>query len=134
MTNTFNQVIEPNKAPTTGTEEQKCVRGSAYYDSVNCLYCSICHRFFKSNINRHMRTHSVTDQRPYVCTVCNNAYKQKEYLTFHEKKHTMHTCQICNTSFTTERRLHYHLAIHTKTKNKPYNVRLHGHGQWRPWE
>ena len=45
--------------------------------------CDVCHIYMRSNAHliRHMRKHS--DERPYMCHVCNRSYKSMDSLQMH---------------------------------------------------
>jgi len=76
---------------------------------------------FRSEIERHIATH--TNVRPFVCTYkdCNKAFKRLDALENHTRIHTKETpfkCDFegCNKEFTTKASLRYHLLKHKDEK------------------
>jgi len=87
-----------------------------------CQYpqCGKCFRF-KSEIMRHMSTH--TNNRPYVCPYndCGKSFKRADALENHLRIHTRETpfiCEYegCGMGFTTKASLRYHILKHKDEK------------------
>ena len=49
----------------------------------DCFTCNFCDKIFptRAQLTRHMKVHS--NDRPYVCELCNKRYKHKQDLKFH---------------------------------------------------
>ena len=55
--------------------------------------CTLCNKTFAHNsgYKNHMRTHS--NERPYVCTICDIGFKEKYHLKKHIYSYTVQNCQ-----------------------------------------
>ena len=59
--------------------------------------------------DNHVRVH--TNQRPFVCSVCDKGFKQKSHLTEHERIHSGQkpfTCAECGLGFYNRSRFEMH--------------------------
>lgn len=90
--------------------------------------CQHCNKVFTQNSNykNHMRTHS--DERPFVCEICNIGFKER----YHLKKHVLfkHTtdlkekCRVCGKCFKDTTAVRAHERIHSEVR--PYSCPLCG--------
>ena len=88
-------------------------------DCRNCIKpfaCDKCHYATaqKSNLVRHLRTHSA--EKPCVCAICDYAAAQKSTLVTHMKTHTGEKpfeCDKCEFSARHKRNLVKHMKTHT---------------------
>ena len=83
--------------------------------------CEVCQKTFycKSNLNRHMRTH--TEEKPYECSTCDKRFAQKSSLQNHQATHSDERnfkCKICpdDRYFKTKSQLRNHLVYHYEPK------------------
>lgn len=82
--------------------------------------CSICNKTFAHNsgYKNHMRTHS--NERPYVCTICDIGFKEK----YHLKKHNLfihsnelpEKCRVCGKRFKDSTAVRAHERIHSDAR------------------
>lgn len=80
--------------------------------------CKICNRKFMRNtcLIRHSATHRT--ERPHVCEQCGAAFKTKEGIAIHLKRHDgtflkKFDCNQCSHKFTSRHRLQVHLLTHS---------------------
>ncbi|KAJ8917678.1 hypothetical protein NQ315_005125 [Exocentrus adspersus] len=60
--------------------------GTSKSKPVHKYKCPLCDRFFpKSSLQAHIRVH--TQERPFVCKICNAKFARKNNLQFHVKNH-----------------------------------------------
>lgn len=80
--------------------------------------CPTCKKTFSrsSHLILHQRDH--TGERPYVCHICSNSYKQKSHLDRHLDTHMgiKHKCDICNKEYSKKSTLNVHLRAHFREK------------------
>ncbi|CAG9771080.1 unnamed protein product [Ceutorhynchus assimilis] len=86
--------------------------------------CTICIKNFLSSndLRKHVRVH--TDERPYICNECQQAFRQavtlkNHILSKHCKLNGFFHCDICSRSFALKGRLKLHMRTHTG--EKPYS-------------
>ena len=94
----------------------------------NTFYCSLC-SYSSSNITEitaHHEIHSLTSQnktflsgedRPYACTICKKAFKNKSHLKSHMVTHTKekpYQCDLCFKRFGLKWNLRAHMIMHKK--------------------
>lgn len=90
--------------------------------------CKICNKIFAQNSNykNHMRTHS--DERPYVCSVCNIGFKERYHLKKHQLfKHSSELkekCRFCGKLFKDSTAVRAHERIHSDIR--PYSCKRCG--------
>lgn len=66
-----------------------------------------------------MHLTTLSGEKPYVCSQCGQAFKQKSHLTCHTVTHTNerpYKCTWCDKSFKHKQTLATHLRIHTGKK------------------
>ncbi|CAG9834172.1 unnamed protein product [Diabrotica balteata] len=89
--------------------------------------CPVCEKFFpKASLHGHIRQH--TQERPFVCQICNKSFARKNNLQFHIKNHEKKNervkvkevtveksflCYMCGTNFKKKSILQQHMQIHT---------------------
>ena len=85
-----------------------------------CLYCN---KTFQqsSNYKNHMRTHS--DERPYVCEICDIGFKEryhlKKHLLFKHTNEAKEKCRHCGKRFKDSTAVRAHERIHSDLR--PYS-------------
>ena len=90
--------------------------------------CSLCSKTFAHNsgYKNHMRTHS--NERPYVCSICDIGFKEK----YHLKKHNLfihstelpEKCRVCGKRFKDSTAVRAHERIHSDAR--PFGCRRCG--------
>lgn len=90
-------------------------------DELKRFECKLCLRKFpnKTKLNRHSAIHS--KDRPYVCELCSSAFKLREGLSKHMKRHNgtyakPHQCSVCSLKFDSRDRLSIHMMGHDGIK------------------
>ncbi|CAH1183832.1 unnamed protein product [Phaedon cochleariae] len=88
--------------------------------------CPVCEKSFpKGSLEAHIRQH--TQERPYVCRICDKSFARKNNLQFHLKNHEKkrgklivptagerpYLCSVCGASFKRKSILQQHMQIHT---------------------
>ncbi|XP_060528624.1 zinc finger protein 729-like [Cylas formicarius] len=89
--------------------------------------CPVCEKIFpKSSLHAHLRQH--TQERPYVCKLCNASFGRRNNLLFHVKNHKKRTrkvvtrhsraekaflCSTCGAGFSKKFTLQQHMLVHT---------------------
>ncbi|KAL2733283.1 zinc finger protein 493-like isoform X1 [Vespula maculifrons] len=76
------------------------------------LECSYCKQKFSfpSVLKRHMRSH--TNERPYVCKICNKSFKQLASAHMNERPYA---CTICGKRFKQISHLNGHVVVHSNS-------------------
>ena len=90
----------------------------------NQRQCEICSKIlpYQYFLERHMRTHDVSRQRPHKCEVCGSEFTHKQYLKDHiDSIHfglKKYQCYICGKSYNRASNLRDHKKIHDRIKVK----------------
>lgn len=81
--------------------------------------CHICGRMVtETNLRKHLITH--TDDRPFMCTICNKSFKYPETLAAHiliHKDEKPYQCKYCDKKFRTSSAISKHTKIHLGMKS-----------------
>ena len=91
-----------------------------FFDDIAKEYCCCTCSYkstFKTNITRHLMTHSGV--KPFKCQFCEYSCVQKGNLDSHIRTHTGERpflCQVCCKVFTRKHHLNYHMTTHRKDK------------------
>lgn len=94
------------------------------HEGEKCYRCDVCP--YASISARHLESHLLihTDQKPFVCTDCNQSFRQKQLLKRHinlyhnpdyvqpTPKEKTHTCSACEKAFRHKGNLIRHMAQH----------------------
>nr|CAD7201696.1 unnamed protein product [Timema douglasi] len=80
--------------------------------------CTTCNKAFKKeqHLSQHLRTH---DGKQWACEVCNKLFTTKYFLKKHKRLHTgemPYTCSTCQKTFTFQQSYHKHLLYHSDDK------------------
>nr|XP_015919471.2 zinc finger protein 43 isoform X2 [Parasteatoda tepidariorum] len=88
-------------------------------DEIDQTYsCDVCNKECsnKSQLERHYMSHS--DEKPYICLVCNRGFKYKGDMKSHEKLHFQqkgpHECAKCGKCFSRRSNLKVHYNMHLR--------------------
>eukprot|EP01084_Bolivina_argentea_P275585 470026_1 len=97
------------------SSRDNCLPTTTHYPATfPCEYCTYVGKN-NSALENHIRTH--TNQRPFVCDICNDRFTVKCNLTSHiHNKHEnkrQYQCHHCSRSFNSKYRLKEHLNTHT---------------------
>ncbi|XP_053954620.1 transcriptional repressor CTCF [Anastrepha ludens] len=119
----FDELEEQSGTPVEGEQMSLLkVRPSNNTDSSGALLHSCPHCNYLTNkrymLSRHMKSHS--DDRPYICSVCDRGFKTNHSLQNHVNVHLgrkPHGCLSCESRFTTAGDLARHVRYkHTHEK------------------
>lgn len=94
------------------------------FQGEKCYRCEVCP--YASISARHLESHLLihTDQKPYMCTFCDQSFRQKQLLKRHENiyhnpdyvattpKEKCHKCPTCKKTFRHKGNLMRHMASH----------------------
>ncbi|KAI5706689.1 hypothetical protein M8J75_010463 [Diaphorina citri] len=97
--------------------------------SYKCPHCtSLFARFF--SLRKHLRSHSGV--RPFICTICNKSFVQRNHLNRHTNIHTGpgYQCNICGRVMNDRTNLKVHMRNHTGEKKYICEVCGKGFVQW----
>ncbi|XP_055370788.1 myoneurin-like [Condylostylus longicornis] len=110
--------VKKNTKPTSNTSNDDAFCEN---DGVEFSKCDICQKMFrKGNLKRHKQTH--TDDRKFLCEICNKSFTQKSSLQRHHLIHTgekPYKCETCGKCFSQSKTLKFHMALHGE--DKTYN-------------
>lgn len=124
----FEEIVENNSCHSaeelkpTATNCQNLVTSKLHKTTVNngskTRQEHICHclRRFQTikELEKHILTHE--NEKPYICEICGQTYKQKTSFNVHMKMHDglkPYTCIHCDKSFTQKIALIRHIPMHT---------------------
>ena len=68
--------------PSTSVSTNRSIKRKLHY----CSYCPYTSNY-TSHVTAHVRTH--TGERPFVCTICNKGFTEKQALKHHKVTHIM---------------------------------------------
>lgn len=119
----FNESASSISSPSSSVNDMYDIKVSGQNKTYICKFddCGRIFRF-KSEIVRHIATHSA--QRPFVCEFedCGKAFKRQDALENHKRIHTKENpfvCEFdnCGKTFPTKASLRYHMLKHKDEKN-----------------
>ena len=81
--------------------------------------CPVCSKTFKSKaaMKLHMTVHKTSEERQFVCTLCQRRFLHRHHLIVHQRKHSgekPYKCNACSKCFMAVFLLHKHLRKHTR--------------------
>lgn len=122
VNNAFKQQQPINKKPTVNSNStpSSSSKKAAKLQTDGGWTCSLCNKTFAHNsgYKNHMRTHS--NERPYVCHICDIGFKEK----YHLKKHNLfihsnelpEKCRVCGKRFKDSTAVRAHERIHSDAR------------------
>ena len=81
--------------------------------------CPTCPKVFKSKaaMKLHMTVHKTSEERQFVCPICQRRFLHRHHLIVHQRKHSgekPYSCNACSKSFMAVFLLHKHLRKHLR--------------------
>ena len=106
-------------------------------DSQLGFACPTCPKVFKSKaaMKLHMTVHKTSEERQFVCQVCQRRFLHRHHLVVHQRKHSgekPYVCNACGKSFMAVFLLHKHLRKHLREQGQSTQIsneqlkQLHG--------
>ena len=89
--------------------------------------CPTCPKVFKSKaaMKLHMTVHKTSEERQFVCQVCERRFLHRHHLIVHQRKHSgekPYSCNACSKSFMAVFLLHKHLRKHLREQGQTTEI------------
>lgn len=97
--------------------KHKTEKSNSKTNKVRINTCKVCKQMFtgRNKLERHMLTHTDSDQRKYQCEICMKKFYRKANLNAHmliHKGKRDHSCEICAKKFNRKDHLKRHMSTH----------------------
>lgn len=125
------------RRPDADSNLQNTNNSLAGMDSQLGFACPTCPKVFKSKaaMKLHMTVHKTSEERQFVCQVCQRRFLHRHHLVVHQRKHSgekPYVCNACGKSFMAVFLLHKHLRKHLREQGQSTQIsneqlkQLHG--------